>query len=347
MYKTPDFPTHISFTITNRCNLRCKMCGQWSNNGYISNNPKKIKKEMELTDWKRLTDEISDHKIQSVLLRGGEPFLFPDILELLYYINSKGIFISIDTNGTIFGKYVKDIVKIQKIHLTISVDGPEKIHDKVRGIDGCFRKIKENVLLLRKEEEKSNIQISKSIAFTISPYSYKGLGEMPDVARELGINSICINPYYYVPGKIGKEYEAEMLQFGCNAFSWRGFHHNESGINFEEFKMQYERYITKLGEIKNFPYMLMSLEEYKKWFEEYKSIVIKRECTNVEKLIDIQPDGTANFCVDFPDYSIGNAKESSIREVWNSKKAEIFREYRRKKLLAVCYKCGAKFMSEL
>jgi hypothetical protein len=39
---------------------------------------------------------------------------------------------------------------------------------------------------------------------------------------------------------------------------------------------------------------------------------------NVEKLIDIQPDGDANFCVDFPDYCNGNMKESSIRDIRNS-----------------------------
>ena len=32
----------------------------------------------------------------------------------------------------------------------------------------------------------------------------------------------------------------------------------------------------------------------------------------MERLIDIQPDGEANFCVDFPDYSIGNVKQASI-----------------------------------
>ncbi|MGC8765372.1 MAG: SPASM domain-containing protein [Brevinematia bacterium] len=93
--------------------------------------------------------------------------------------------------------------------------------------------------------------------------------------------------------------------------------------------------------------MPMNLDNYKKWFEDYKSIVIKSSCSNIERLIDIQPDGNANFCVDFPDYSIGNVKEATIEEVWNSKRAEIFREYRRKNLFAVCYKCGAKYMSEL
>ena len=83
------------------------------------------------------------------------------------------------------------------------------------------------------------------------------------------------------------------------------------------------------------------------WFADATTPVGNLPCTNVENLIDIQPNGDANFCVDFPDYIIGNVREYSIKEEWNSKRAERFREYRRKKPLAVCYRCGAKYMSEL
>ncbi len=63
-------------------------------------------------------------------------------------------------------------------------------------------------------------------------------------------------------------------------------------------------------------------------------------------LIDIRPDGSANFCVDFIDYSFGNVREASIADLWNGDRAERFRELRRSKPLAVCYSCGAKFMSQ-
>ena len=70
-------------------------------------------------------------------------------------------------------------------------------------------------------------------------------------------------------------------------------------------------------------------------------------CMNVEKLIDIQPNGEANFCVDFPDYSIGNVKNSTIEKVWNSPRARVFKKYRRDKPLSVCYRCGAKYIAEM
>jgi radical SAM protein with 4Fe4S-binding SPASM domain len=67
---------------------------------------------------------------------------------------------------------------------------------------------------------------------------------------------------------------------------------------------------------------------------------------NVEKLVDVQPDGSANFCVDFVDYSFGNLKADSLETLWNGDKAERFRQFRRAHPLAVCYRCGAKYMSQ-
>ena len=108
------------------------MCGQWSKEGYMHTRMENLEQEMGLADWKRLVDEVAAHNIAFILIWGGEAFLFPEIIELLEYINSKGIFVAIDTNGTMLKKYAADIVRIGNIHLTISVDGPREIHDEVR-----------------------------------------------------------------------------------------------------------------------------------------------------------------------------------------------------------------------
>lgn len=307
-----------------------------------------LKQEMNISDWKRLVDELADHHVTSLLLRGGEVFLFPGIIELMDYIKSKGIFTSIDTNGTKLYEYASDIARIGNLHLTISVDGPEHIHDRVRGVKGCFKRIKEGLLQLKKYEEKNNRLISKSITFTISSYSLEGLGIMPDIARSLSIPTIAIVPYYYIPESMGLKYEKELIDhFHCPAFSWKGFHHEESGVDFSVFKAGYTQYLQNLRQVYNYPYMSLTEDEYREWFKNPGTQVGPSYCNNIEKLIDIQPRGDTNFCVDFPDYSIGNVRESTISEVWNSERAEAFRTYRRKKPLVVCYRCGAKYMSEI
>jgi MoaA/NifB/PqqE/SkfB family radical SAM enzyme len=343
-----NFPQCITLTITNTCNLRCKMCGQWSEEGYMHCRADRLKQEMSLADWKKIVDELAGQRISSVLLRGGEPFLFPGIIELVEYIHNKGMFVAIDTNGTMLKDHARDLIRLGGIHLTISVDGPEEIHDQVRGVKGCFSRIKENAVLLHELEKNQENQISKSICFTISPYSYQGLGQMPEVARSLFINSVAIVPYYYFPGEIGKQYEKELREnLGCPAFCWQGFHHESSGIDFNIFKEEYRKYLANLGNIRDYPYMKFSENDYRVWFGDSLSPIGSLSCSNVEKLIDIQPNGDVNFCVDFPDYIIGNARTSGIAEIWNGERAERFRRYRREKPLPVCFRCGVKYMSEM
>lgn len=343
-----NFPQSVSFTITNRCNLRCQMCGQWSQEGYIRCQPQRVEQEMALADWQLLVDELAAHKTPSVLLRGGETFLYPHIAELLEYIHDCGLFISIDTNGTRLKDYADLIARLGKIHLTISLDGPEAVHDAVRGVKGTYARIREGLAALKQAEEKYGTTVGKSLNYTISPYSLSGLGGLPAAARELGVGIVCIVPYYYFPAAVGQAYEQELQSvFDCQAYSWVGFHHEESGVPADVFQAEYRRYKAELGNLTDFPYMAFNEEEYRAWFADAVTPVGLRRCRNVEKLIDIQPNGEANFCVDFPDYVLGNVREATIEEIWNGERAERFRAYRREHALPICQRCGAKYMSEM
>jgi MoaA/NifB/PqqE/SkfB family radical SAM enzyme len=90
----------------------------------------------------------------------------------------------------------------------------------------------------------------------------------------------------------------------------------------------------------------MTEDEYRVWFADPLTPTKSVNCSNVERLIDIQPDGSANFCVDFPDYTFGNVREATLEELWNREAAECFRAYRREMPLPVCHRCGSKYMSE-
>src|SRR5512146_2729828 len=151
-----------------------------------------------------------------VLIRGGEPFLYPGIMDVLDYLHEKRIPISIDTNGSMLKQFAGELVRIADLtHFTVSVDGPAPIHDAVRGVKGSFRKLAEGLKAVRDCEPASGTTLSKSICFTISRYSLAGLGDMPDVARQLGISSINIVPYYYFSDAVGEQYKQELHELGC------------------------------------------------------------------------------------------------------------------------------------
>jgi MoaA/NifB/PqqE/SkfB family radical SAM enzyme len=171
---------------------------------------------------------------------------------------------------------------------------------------------------------------------------------MPDIARRLSIPTITIVPGYWLPESAGKEYEKELMAlFNCKPFSYKGFILNNEKPDTCILTEELRKYKENLKSIYSFPYMELSEDEYVEWFSSYYIPVGNPVCSNIERLVDIQPDGSVNFCVDFPDYILGNIQSSSIVEIWNSLNAENFRKYRRKNKLAVCHRCGAKYMSEI
>jgi MoaA/NifB/PqqE/SkfB family radical SAM enzyme len=338
------FPRLVSLTLSNKCNLRCQMCGQWGKSGYLKGNF--TNKTLPLETWKKIVQEISDHKPSIILIRGGEPFLHPDIIPLLSFIKEKGVFVAIDSNGTFLEKYAEQVVDLGIDDINLSVDGPEEIHDEVRGVKGTYQQVKKGVLKIQRlAAEQNEESCVKVIAFTISPYSYRGLSAMPDVAREMGIPNIAIVPYYYFDNQTGLEYEEVMKrELDCVPFSWRGFYNESSGIDPAEFILQLRKFKENLGAIKLVPFMDFSEDDYVTWFTDRKAVVGKPSCANAWNLIDIQPDGEVNFCVDYPDYSIGNIQSNSIEELWHNSRSNKFREYIKDHAFPICNRCGAKYM---
>src|SRR5438128_3751128 len=92
-------PTFVQLRVTNLCNLRCKMCGQWGDTGIFRANGAESatdgereksriqeligrKRQLALADYVRLLDEVAPfHPIISLF--GGEPLLYPDIVPLV------------------------------------------------------------------------------------------------------------------------------------------------------------------------------------------------------------------------------------------------------------------------
>lgn len=104
-YKMPDSPCtyirHISISITHKCSLRCKDCAQFVP---YHQNIEHYKKEDIMAYIDRM-DEVFDFVTQLGIL-GGEPFLHPDVFEILEYAQAKESVhtILVTTNATILPK---------------------------------------------------------------------------------------------------------------------------------------------------------------------------------------------------------------------------------------------------
>ncbi len=105
----------ICINITRRCNLRCPYC-------YVADfiNQKNSHKKMDLSldEIKKLTHL---EEIDSVYLTGGEPFLNPEIKEIINYFHNAGKRINIASNGLLIDNQMMLFLSEKKVKLLISV----------------------------------------------------------------------------------------------------------------------------------------------------------------------------------------------------------------------------------
>jgi len=78
-------PEAINFYPTDRCNLKCSMCFE---------RLRKPRQEMQISDWHRIIDQIKKFRPR-IHLSGGEPFLYPHIMDLITLIKKENLFLVI------------------------------------------------------------------------------------------------------------------------------------------------------------------------------------------------------------------------------------------------------------
>ena len=76
-------------------------------------------------------DELVQMGTKRISFSGGEPLLREDLGEIIDYAVSKGISVSINTNGYRVPERIKELKGLDLIK--ISIDGPRKVNNKVRG----------------------------------------------------------------------------------------------------------------------------------------------------------------------------------------------------------------------
>ncbi len=184
-------PYTIEMNITNRCNLKCKMC--WLRN-FSSN-----KKEIEDKTWIRVIKEACKLGIEEFRIPGsGEPFirkeLLLSIIKVIKKNKRKGLLIS---NGTLIDeKVARTLVKFEWDILTISIDGPDKnTHDFIRGVDGAFEKTLkgiEKINIMKEKYGKDSPRLRMNTVITNK--NVEVLEKMIELGSSLGFSEVLFQP---------------------------------------------------------------------------------------------------------------------------------------------------------
>ena len=290
-------PEHVYFSITNRCNLRCRMCS-------IDKTPA-VESELSLSEIGKIILQISDLGVRHLILSGGEPLLREDLAEIVDFASEHfSGKIDIITNGILFNdRLIKELLDMKLNHITFSIDGFKKTNDQIRG-DDSFDKSINNIRRIHDYKKKTGLLFpTLGINFTVMDKNINQMLKMVYFTRDIGCNCIVFQPLL--------SNNIKMFEKSENDF-WPG----DANIKkLEKIIIDVKRLKEELVdfEICTDNEILDCMPEYFRM----SSAQWKFKCFEAIKRIVIGYDGRVWSCAGI----YGDLKEKRLKEIWFSQEA--------------------------
>jgi MoaA/NifB/PqqE/SkfB family radical SAM enzyme len=208
------YPTAM-VNITNRCTLKCRHCFVYRDGN--PNEPSRIADEMDqqtmLETLARLRDK---HSIKTMVWMGGEPMLRKDVVREGIKLFEEN---TIVTNGTI------DLIDLGKVVYVLSLDGPERVNDPIRG-KGSFKRVMKTLSRLPEDFEPT-IQVQ----CVVNKENEEVIGELPEILMDTRVDGLIYS--FYIPRKND-----------TTTMAWRSLEEREPAVRrVMELKKRYPKFV--------------------------------------------------------------------------------------------------------
>ena len=175
----------VVWNITRTCNLRCVHC-------YADSHAEIYPGELTLEQCCAVIDDLADYGASALLLSGGEPLLHPHLQELLKRASSRGLKVTISTNGTrITPEWAHLFKEVGVAYVGISLDGIGSVHDQFRGVPGAFDAAIRGFRLCEEVGQKTGLRL------TLTRNNVQCMPQILDYIERENIPRVCF--YHLVP----------------------------------------------------------------------------------------------------------------------------------------------------
>ena len=342
----------VSIRITDLCNLRCHTCGQWGDRGFLhGKNPAALRRRE--VPWERYLEVLADltrhgHK-PLVYLWGGEPMLYQGSLPLIAAAARLGLPVSVATNGTRLAEVAPDLVQAPLFLLQVSIDGhtPE-LHNHLRPAAGGgdnFADIARGLAAVHRARRESGGRLPLLASLTvISRHNYRHLIDIYHTFRDR-IDLAVFYLSWWIDEPNAQAHDRDFSRrFGfaprCH-WGWLGDWQPE---DYGELDRQLHLLFAQSRPWSRPPVVLLpplwGEERLRTYYTRHQARFGYDRCISIYQAVEINANGDMSPCRDYHDYVVGNIKEHTITELWNSPAYRAFRRsLSREGLMPVCSRC--------
>ncbi len=183
--------TRLSFDVTNVCNLNCAHCLRLDREE-VSHLPMEI--------FEKALNQSQRYGTKVVIFTGGEPFLHPQLTDMVDMLVKAGVKYYIVTNGIRTDKVAKLMENEGRrkhlMSISISLEGStEEINDRIRG-KGVYRKVMATTAYLKSRGIPFGYKLS------VNKFNVNDLEKFTLDAVKLGVDYVEFSHIHPTPGLI-------------------------------------------------------------------------------------------------------------------------------------------------
>ena len=342
-------PDEISFKLTNRCNLRCHHCYEWSEDGYHRNlEAEERNRDLDIGVVAKMLDATRENRA-NVFLWGGEPLFYSHWDELIELLAEHQRWTSVCTNGVYIEKRLDSLSTISdRLEMFIALDGFEAEHDTLRGALSWRRTMK-GLRRLIHEREAGNYRGEVTINCVFQDSMVGKLFDFVTFLQDEGVDAVYLSYPWHISQRTAAlmdDYVAEHLP-GVAARVPRGsgsWHSFTFGLDLAAI----DNLRSDLARIDNADWRTKvrynpevddaSLEEFLAGSERPASG--RTRCVSINSRLDVLPSGEAITCKLFPELAVGALDSAGVADVWHGPRLEELRAtVDQHGLMPVCSKC--------
>jgi len=311
-------PGSVQIDLTNNCNNDCIGC--WCNSPLLEE--KKISPEVknQSIPYKRvlkLIDELYRMGTRHIYYAGGgEPFMHPQIMEIIRHTKKRGLECYVNTNFTLIDeKRCRELAALKVDALIVSIwAGTPDVYTKTHPNKNAeaFLRIKEALQNLN--------QIKKGQPFikiynVIFNKNYHDLKAMVDLALETHSEAVEFTVIDTIPGKTDSlllnDLEKQELLENCAVIKDQ---HTNNGLTDKIKLLSFDQFIRRVS------------NNDAKTAEYDSDIIGKMPCYAGWAFVRILADGNVNSCLKSHRFPVGNILKEDFRSIWNNNLQRTFRE---------------------
>jgi radical SAM protein with 4Fe4S-binding SPASM domain len=283
----------------------------------------------------KVINDLCDMGIKSIRLIGAEPLIRKELIDIIKHIKSKNIICDLATNGTLITKEMaKELVSSKIDQIALSVDAPNELHDKVRGVKGAFKKVMEGLHYLSFEKKRDESSVPRfNVRTTISSVncSIENLTAMVEFIERNEIESFSFGLIRETPLDVVDKTVFKGEKIGTTRF----LPESDSLLLDEDSLMKIKNEAAKNPALK----MALGEINYLSYDHLLKGTVPIKRCYQTHDVILINPYGDVIPCANLDRYVFGNVLKEDIQDIWKSSAHTELTDHLGKTFFPMCNYC--------